>query len=102
MQIVVVLVDPDAVAVEPASHRAQKWFQFESYAMLKQRPHPRIKNGRVPRRSRCLADVRIGYLPFLLTRQQRTQPRRKVVDGGTGPLVDTAPDQPFALPVGNG
>ena len=86
-------MDPVAVAVETASHCAQKRLHFQPHAMLEQRPHPRIKNGRVPRRSRRLADVRIRCLPFLVSRQQRTQPRRKVVDDGTGALVEAEPDQ---------
>ena len=75
MQIVVVLMDAGAIAVETASHRAQKRLHFESHTMFEQRPHPRFKSGRIPRRSRRAADVRVGYLPFRVRRQQRTQPR---------------------------
>jgi hypothetical protein len=42
MQIVVVFMNPVAVTVETASHRAQKRLHFESHAMLQQRPHPRL------------------------------------------------------------
>src|ERR1035437_340551 len=101
MQIAVVLMDPVAVAVEAASHGAQKRLHFVSPAMFDQRLYPPVKKGRAPRGSTPPPDLRIGDLPFRVCRQERTQTRRKGVDDGARSLIESEPDQSFALLIGD-
>ena len=102
-QIVVILVDPAAVAVEPAAHGAQEGLQIASDMVIEPLPRLCREQRRVAGRARLAARVGFGRPPLHIARQQLAKPADNVVvENRAGPGIEAEPNQPLAPFVGNG